>query len=476
ILVTLYCIDCSDSIDTTPDYNVGYNITQTAKARWEVTDDGPCTSPCGGMQVRQVRCVRDLNGQDDPEVVNGTHCPLPIPEVYVPCPIQICTTEWILGNYSECSTTCGTGTQNRTVICMSTVINGHRYLVSPSACTYPAPETMRKCHVADCPHQGRVISIESENSVNIQLRKSKKLKVVIGGEVKLIPGTTLIVQCPVKNYPKKLVNWSAGYRLIPLFGRVKSTIGGLKIMNADPDRDSGLYTCTAGDKRANIIVSFLREDDPQWSQYKSWTQHSRSPNKKSKENESTDPKLLSYEGELQKDPSDPSDPLTYMLGRWSQCTAVCGSSGEITRNVTCSRMSPKMVTLVPEEECQKAGLVKPETTSLCGQNCATWHHGQWSECQAKCGQYGVKTRALTCAWEAGEAVSTSACPADSKPASFKKCRSPACTKNCVDKSKRCGFARTIKVCRYLYFRQLCCASCMNDTSSWKKYKTRRKEK
>ncbi|KAH9520240.1 ADAMTS-like protein 1 [Bulinus truncatus] len=446
------------------------NNSHEHSARWEVTETGPCTSPCGGVQERDVRCVRATSGgQGAPEAVGSELCPSPAPELRAPCKQQACLAEWSLGNYSQCSTTCGTGTQTRVVYCMSLDINGHRYIVSTKDCAAPAPETSRKCHEADCPDEG-VVSILSENYTLIQFRRSKKLQLLVGGQVKLLPGQTLVVKCPVKNYSKKLINWSKGYRLIPLIGRVKSTFGGLNIVNSDPNTDAGVYTCTAGDKSSNIQVSFINDGDSEWSDLKTWAEQSRW-SKKSKFSESTDRKrtLNAEDADQQRDQSlNNTGTLSYVTGQWSKCTAVCGGPrGQIKRKVTCALVSAKFVKIVPDEECERVGLIRPDLTSTCGQNCAAWRPGRWSECQARCGQSGHKSRQLDCVWETGDSASLTACPANSRPATTEPCRSPPCPKSCKDKRKLCSFARLLKMCRYLHFHKQCCSSCKKEAATRK---------
>lgn len=79
----------------------------------------------------------------------------------------------------------------------------------------------------------------------------------IPGQVNLLPRQTVVVRCPVKRFSKKLLYWSRGYRLVPFMGRVRSTNVGLRIDQATPSTDAGVYKCIAGDQTASVTIQFI---------------------------------------------------------------------------------------------------------------------------------------------------------------------------------------------------------------------------
>ncbi|KAI4890720.1 hypothetical protein NFI96_024098, partial [Prochilodus magdalenae] len=90
-------------------------------ARWWVGGWQPCSSSCGsdGVRKRVVLCVRTVGGEE--RVLKPGDCKhLPKPKPVVPCNRDItCGSAWAMGNWSECSLSCGGGVKSRTVRCLT---------------------------------------------------------------------------------------------------------------------------------------------------------------------------------------------------------------------------------------------------------------------------------------------------------------------------------------------------------------------
>lgn len=424
-----------------PTTEIDTNETLHDSVRWVPLQFSPCSPPCEGFH---------------------------------PCNSPLCTAQWRLGNWSECSATCGVGTQTRHTQCVSLL---HGSIVSPKDCPLPVPESSQSCHKTTCPIDEDDVRILSQNYKLTQLRRAKKMTLVVGGEVKLFPGQNIVVKCPVKNFPRKAVNWSRNYRLVKLVGRVKSHMGQLHITNADPREDAGNYTCEANRKFfASINIQFLSEQDAASSKYKNWIQSKvhlqKLPSSKSSSEEGQGQLVKStspVDVDQQRDQSrnDSSGPM-YVPGDWSDCPAACEMKGQINRTVSCAYVTRTFVKVVPDEECQKTGLLKPDTTATCGQDCAVWKTGPWSKCHGqRCGHPGKKTRPVTCIWKSTGQVATGSCLMDKKPKSSKSCKF-RCVQGkagCKDTTKSCVLAGRLKMCRYQSFRQNCCATCHRRSNS-----------
>lgn len=89
-------------------------------ARWWVGEWQLCSSSCGpgGLSRRAVLCIRSI-GLDEQSALEPSACEhLPRPPAETPCNREVaCPATWAMGNWSQCSATCGPGAQYRTVLC-----------------------------------------------------------------------------------------------------------------------------------------------------------------------------------------------------------------------------------------------------------------------------------------------------------------------------------------------------------------------
>ncbi|XP_066095968.1 A disintegrin and metalloproteinase with thrombospondin motifs 7 isoform X1 [Saccopteryx bilineata] len=89
-------------------------------ARWWEGEWQPCSRSCrpGGLSHRAVLCIRSV-GLDEQSALEPPACRhLPRPPAETPCNLDVpCPATWGVGNWSQCSVTCGPGTQHRLVLC-----------------------------------------------------------------------------------------------------------------------------------------------------------------------------------------------------------------------------------------------------------------------------------------------------------------------------------------------------------------------
>ncbi|NXN62454.1 ATS7 metalloproteinase, partial [Rynchops niger] len=105
---------------TRPDDQQRTCSEEPCPARWWVGEWQKCSATCGpsGLMKRTVLCIQSV-GLDEQRALQHADCQhLSKPDTTAPCNREVpCPSPWAVGNWSECSATCGNGTQRRPVYC-----------------------------------------------------------------------------------------------------------------------------------------------------------------------------------------------------------------------------------------------------------------------------------------------------------------------------------------------------------------------
>ncbi|KAG8523023.1 A disintegrin and metalloproteinase with thrombospondin motifs 2 [Galemys pyrenaicus] len=135
------------------------NLQECSQPVWVTGEWEPCSQSCGrtGMQARSVQCIQPLHNNTT-RSVHTKHCNEARPEGRRACNRELCPGRWQAGPWSQCSVTCGNGTQERPVLCRTAD-------ESFGLCREERPETARICRLGPC---SRNVSDPSKKNYIVQ--------------------------------------------------------------------------------------------------------------------------------------------------------------------------------------------------------------------------------------------------------------------------------------------------------------------
>ncbi|XP_052792523.1 ADAMTS-like protein 3 isoform X1 [Mya arenaria] len=480
--------------------------------RWELGEYGECSLTCGGgVMSRSVRCIQEY-AQESVLNLPDFMCSKPGPEKVSGCNSKECPAQWAVGNWSECSVTCGVGVMTRVPLCQRERSSGLAN-VSRSECDVTLkPQTEMTCNRTTCPEP----MIKPKNIKLYQLNKINRLKLFVGMEASILPDTTIIVKCPHVGLDRQKVTWFKNGLKFRRSKRAKvARSGALRIRRAFPGRDDAVYSCLIGGLEANLTIKFASSYDVLQA-----TVFREKFLKDGASNHSLLNKTVLY-----KDPVDRKrKPLTLMSTDWSRCSVTCGG-GLQSRNMSCEVITEDYYEVLPKEECFRNSDVKPPLIRSCNvEPCVEWRAGNWSECSieecvryhyakqrrtveclnlfndtatdggfctdlgfppdnirdcfnpnctvawktskwseciADCGEEGFKARTFKCVWAGtNRPAPYGSCELLERPRASRACRGPPCSSMvCEDESDQCELAGEMDMCGYKAFQMRCCLTC-----------------
>ncbi|BFY99186.1 hypothetical protein BsWGS_02226 [Bradybaena similaris] len=140
-IVYQYNLPINKSDETQPDISL-YTWTHTA---WTA-----CSKSCSsGTSVSVARCVLKSDGR----LMEDTYCdrqPKPSDHTKT-CNEEPCPPKWSVGQWSDCSQTCGEGHRTRLVACWQLTGDSEHIVLDDSECSEEKPPSDRECRLEDCP-------------------------------------------------------------------------------------------------------------------------------------------------------------------------------------------------------------------------------------------------------------------------------------------------------------------------------------
>ncbi|KAM8792571.1 ADAMTS-like protein 1 [Eudromia elegans] len=230
---------------------------------WYPTEWQECSQTCGGgVQKRDTHCKQRLADGSILELPE-TFCSAPRPLSQQACKTEDCPNEWLLSDWTQCSASCGEGSQTRNAICRKILKTGGSVIVNSSLCPpLPFSSLVRPCILAPCARHNRPTHKQSPHimavkKVYIQTRKQKKLHFVVGGYAYLLPKTSVVLRCPTRRFRKSMITWEKDDRRLLSSAHITiAPYGYMKIHRLKPS-DTGTYTCTAGPAREYFILKLI---------------------------------------------------------------------------------------------------------------------------------------------------------------------------------------------------------------------------
>ncbi|MGH0119066.1 UNVERIFIED_CONTAM: hypothetical protein FKN15_052267 [Acipenser sinensis] len=390
-------------------------------SEWQIrTEWSSCAVPCGvGQRSREVRCVSNVGDFVDDEECNMKLRPNDIENCDMgPCAKSWFFTDWDIGEWSECSKTCGLGMQHRQVLCRQVYAN-RTLTVQPNRCQHlEKPETTSTCQLKIC-SEWQIRTEWSSCAVPCGVGQRSR-------EVRCVSNVGDFVddeECNMKLRPNDIENCDMG----PCAKSWFFTEWGNRC-SAD---------CGVGVRSRSVLCM---------------TNHISS---------------LPLEGCGHERPAEAmacnngpcESRVQWFAGSWSQCSAECGS-GTQQREVVCLQKSEDSFTVLQPFEC--ASLERPlnqQTCSLkaCG---AKWYHTDWSSCSKSC-EGGFRVREVRCLSD--DMTTSDHCEAQLRPEERETCNTEPCApeidENCRDKYFNCNVVVQARLCVYNYYKAACCASC-----------------
>ncbi|KAK2706695.1 hypothetical protein QYM36_014662 [Artemia franciscana] len=371
------------------EYSIPSNVSvaQPDVYQWAYGAWSECNASCGGgQQTRNVSCSRTSNF----EVVSDNLCdPQLMPSSVRPCNTDPCPAKWFIGNWTECSVSCGIGggVQFRTVYCEQQMNGLYPSVVPDQVCLEDIgskPISFQKCNEdLICPSfyledWGPCDQLCGEGIRRRKVTCHRK----ISETIEILDDDACGEERPLEEEfchlrPCEGVDWIAS-QWSGCNDRCGLTVETRSVLCVDP----------AGSVVNETFCQALRRPDT--------------------ERPCADATLCEH---------------GWHATEWSECSSTCGA-GIQTRRVFCGSKKGDCVTEVSDELCDPTKRYE-NTTECHNEQCqGEWFTGPFSKCSKDCGG-GIMARKIFCITD-GESNPT-ACDADKIPFGTESCNKYDCS-------------------------------------------------
>nr|CAB3264647.1 papilin-like [Phallusia mammillata] len=303
---------------------------EPCKARWKAGNWTTCSATCnGGIRYRQVYCTETPPlSNSAPRLVRMDRCneedPNPLPDNQESCNVLPCP-GWEVGNWSECSTSCGPGQMTREVTCEPV----------QSCRSGSMPDRVMTCDLGPCTGLQWVVSEWSECTEDCGVGMQTRLIHCVDGDGAMYDDRL----CADQNKP-------GHHRSCTVSRGCPET---LHWMAAEWSQCSA--ACGVGMQTRKVVCALQRGN----------TFRVFPDNHCSEADELGKPPHM-------KNCTRPSCQATWFTGPWSECSSTCGG-GVRTRHVMC--LSESTFSPLEEKDCSKEE--KPVHEEICSVNPCPLH-------------------------------------------------------------------------------------------------------
>ncbi|KAI1890950.1 hypothetical protein AGOR_G00158860 [Albula goreensis] len=359
--------------------------------RWHIARKSECNVQCGqGYKTLEIYCTKHSQVDGKTQKVDDRFCSNQRkPDDKEPCHGD-CNPGggWVYSPWSECSKSCGTGTQHRGAVCGKSSESGH----DESQCSQRDKLTVQACNEFLCPQWKT--GEWSECLVTCGKGYKHRQTWCQFGEDRLDdrfcdsskPESVQTCQ------QQECASWQVGP-----WGQCTTTCG-LGYQRRAVKCVVGSYGAVMDDTECNAATRPTDTQDCELAQCP--IPHPISPETKA--------------------PSHPGHKTQWRFGSWTQCSATCGK-GTRMRYVSCRDNQGGVA-----EESACFHLPKPPAREVCiVVACGQWKVLEWTLCSVSCGQ-GKATRQVVCVNFSDQVVDVSECDPDDRPATEQECAMPQC--------------------------------------------------